>query len=44
MIKLISTWGDSHYIGLNGIEIFDPNGDLIIPKLYAKPFSVKELP
>ena len=44
MIKLLSTWGDLHYIGLNGIEIFDPIGGQLYPKLFAKPFSVKELP
>ncbi|CAD8183635.1 unnamed protein product [Paramecium pentaurelia] len=44
VIKLLSTWGDLHYIGLNGIEIFDPNGEQLYPKLFAKPFSVKELP
>ncbi|CAD8126525.1 unnamed protein product [Paramecium sonneborni] len=44
VIKLLSTWGDLHYIGLNGIEIYDPNGEKLYPKLLAKPFSVKELP
>lgn len=43
---LISTWGDAHYIGLNGIEIFDNNGEacLFLRKkdfiLNAEPNSV----
>jgi hypothetical protein len=28
-IEIISSWGDSHYVGLNGIELFDENGKLL---------------
>lgn len=28
-IKIFSTWGDKHYVGLNGIEIFDDRGQLV---------------
>jgi len=26
VISIQTTWGDKHYVGLNGIEIFDSNG------------------
>ncbi len=25
-----STWGDKHYVGLSGIEVFDERGELVI--------------
>lgn len=45
-IKILSTWGDMHYVGLNGIEVFDINGKEVqnSAKVTAKPMSVKELP
>lgn len=29
-IDIYSTWGDNHYVGLNGIELFDNNGKSVI--------------
>lgn len=28
-LDITSTWGDQHYIGLNGIEIFNNRGQLV---------------
>lgn len=28
-LDITSTWGDQHYIGLNGIEIFNKEGELV---------------
>ena len=49
-LKLYTTWGDMHYIGLNGIELYDQNGKNILQagensfSLHAYPQSVRELP
>lgn len=46
-IVLLSTWGDKYYIGLNGIEIFDINGNEIssnkmsLYRIAAEPPSVR---
>ncbi|KAG8343695.1 putative protein of unknown function (DUF4457) [Trypanosoma vivax] len=31
MLNLLSTWGDLHEVGLNGIEVFNEDGERIIP-------------
>lgn len=38
-IVILSTWGDSHYVGMNRIEIFNDKGDDILPhaEIYADP-------
>lgn len=36
IIDILSTWGDKHYVGLNGIEIFSSTGEPAkIKEIYA---------
>lgn len=47
-IRILSTWGDIHYVGLNGIEVYDSTGKDVVQngnacRVSAKPVSVKEL-
>lgn len=28
MVNILSTWGDRHYVGLNGVEVFTVTGEL----------------
>ncbi|XP_073503904.1 katanin-interacting protein isoform X2 [Phyllobates terribilis] len=44
-IKITSTWGDRHYVGLNGIEIFSSTGNPVkIVKIEADPPNINILP
>ena len=47
-LRLLSTWGDNFYIGLNGVELFDHQGRRLLATpcftLTASPSSVQELP
>ena len=43
-IQLLTTYGDIHYIGLNGIEILDWKGKPISGNIGAEPSSVRMLP
>uniref|UniRef100_A0A8D0HK51 Katanin interacting protein n=1 Tax=Sphenodon punctatus TaxID=8508 RepID=A0A8D0HK51_SPHPU len=44
-IDIKSTWGDRHYVGLNGIEIFNSKGEPIqISKIKAEPPDINILP
>ena len=27
MVNILSTWGDRHYVGLNGVEVFTVTGE-----------------
>lgn len=37
IIDILSTWGDKHYVGLNGIEIFSDTGEPVkIKEIYAR--------
>ena len=45
VINILSTWGDKHYVGLNGIELFDSNGQKVgIAKIEADPSDINVLP
>ena len=46
-LRITNTWGDKHYVGLAGIELFDDNGTTIkIPKeqIKADPADINTLP
>ena len=36
MLNLKTTWGDRHYVGLNGIEIFSSEGHPVLIKKVTK--------
>ncbi|XP_068100739.1 katanin-interacting protein isoform X2 [Hyperolius riggenbachi] len=43
-IKIASTWGDRHYVGLNGIEVFSASGSPVqISKIEANPPNINIL-
>lgn len=33
VIDILSTWGDKHYVGLNGVEVFGNNGKIVSVKM-----------
>lgn len=45
VINITSTWGDRHYVGLNGIEIFSSQGEPVqIASIRADPPDINILP
>ncbi|XP_060778741.1 katanin-interacting protein isoform X3 [Neoarius graeffei] len=32
VMRILSTWGDRHYVGLNGVEIFSASGEPVTPR------------
>ncbi|KAG8558458.1 hypothetical protein GDO81_017002 [Engystomops pustulosus] len=44
-IKISTTWGDRHYVGLNGIEVFSSTGNPVqIANISAEPPNINILP
>ncbi|XP_048868761.1 katanin-interacting protein isoform X5 [Brienomyrus brachyistius] len=45
LINILSTWGDRHYVGLNGLEIFSSSGEPVLPaSIRADPPDINILP
>ncbi|XP_068160932.1 katanin-interacting protein isoform X2 [Antennarius striatus] len=45
VINILSTWGDRHYVGLNGLEVFSSNGEPLQPThISADPPDINILP
>lgn len=45
IINILSTWGDRHYVGLNGLEVFSSSGEPILPShIRADPPDINILP
>lgn len=45
VVNIMSTWGDRHYVGLNGIEIFSSTGEPVKPvDITADPPDINILP
>lgn len=45
VISILSTWGDRHYVGLNGLEVFSSSGEPLRPAhIHADPPDINILP
>lgn len=45
VINILSTWGDRHYVGLNGLEVFSSSGEPLRPAhIRADPPDINILP
>lgn len=45
VINILSTWGDRHYVGLNGLEVFSASGEPVKPAhIHADPPDINVLP
>lgn len=44
IINIKTTWGDRHYVGLNGIEVFTDTGEIAaVSKIWAEPADINVL-
>uniref|UniRef100_A0A8D8XUC5 Uncharacterized protein KIAA0556 n=1 Tax=Cacopsylla melanoneura TaxID=428564 RepID=A0A8D8XUC5_9HEMI len=45
VLNIFSTWGDKHYLGLNGVEIFNEDGQRVnVCDIIANPADINVLP